>query len=260
MSIPTYTIKPLYYGRFPTYEKSICIMMTGFGVKTDNPSIGYLIQGNGKNYLVDTGPGVQDIMTAKHPLINCDFPVETNVVKVLEKEGLKPEDIDAVIWTHLHWDHCYNSEYFPGVPFYVQEAEVTYALSPLQMHGNVYEAPCEGMTPDWLKAVDRLKIVRGDYHLDDGIELILTPGHTPGGQCIIVNTTDGEYLVAGDTIMQYENWNGNGKLKHIYSTAHVNLWDFEASYQRIEKLNPAYILPGHDYKVFEHKVYPYEKE
>ena len=55
--------------------------------------------------------------------------------------------------------------------------------------------------------------------------------------------------------MQYENWEGNAALPHLYSTAHVDLYDFEASLQRIEKLG-AYILPGHDYKVYEHKIFP----
>ena len=260
MSAPTYTITPLYYGRFPTYETSVCLMMNAYGVKEDNPSIGYLIRGNGKNFLVDTGPGRQGVMKALHPLIDVDFPEDASVENALEREGLKPTDIDAVIWTHLHWDHCYNGEKFPGVPFYVQEAEVTYALNPLPMHGNVYEAPCAGMTPPWLVVSDRLHIIKGDYTLVDGIELLFTPGHTPGGQCVAVNTEDGIYLIAGDTVMQYENWNGNGALKHIYSTAHVNLLDFEDSYQRIEKLDPKMILPGHDYKVFEHKTYPVKEE
>lgn len=250
-----YTIVPLYYGRFPSYEKSVLQMMTGYGKKVDSPSMGYLIQGNGKLFLVDTGPGKQEDLQKLHPGLEIDFPQEAHVVNALAKVGVKPQDLDAVIWTHLHWDHCYNGECFPGKPFYVQQAEVTYAMNPLPMHGNVYEAPTAGMTPAWLRVADQLKIIDGDYELADGITLLLTPGHTPGGQCVLVNTTDGPYLIAGDTVMQYENWEGNGVLPHLYSTAHVDLRDFEASLQRIEKLQ-AYILPGHDYKVYEHKIFP----
>lgn len=250
-----YTIIPLYYGRFPSYEKSVLQMMTGYGVKVDSPAMGYLVQGNGKNFLVDTGPGKQEDLQKLHPGLEIDFPQEANVVNALAAVGLKPEDIDAVIFTHLHWDHCYNGEKFPGKPFYVQQAEVAYAMNPLEIHGNVYESPKAGMTPPWLCIADQLKIVQGDFELDDGVTLLLTPGHTPGGQCVLVDTAEGPYLLAGDTIMQYENWNGNGNLRHLYSTSHVDLYDFEASLKRIETLG-AFILPGHDYKVFEHKSYP----
>jgi len=249
----TYTIKPLYYGRFPAYEKSVCLMMNGAGQKIDNPSIGFLIQGNGKNILVDTGPGSQSKMQPLHPLIVIDFP-EDNVVKALDKVGLKPEDIDAVIWTHLHWDHCWNAELFrKDINFYVQASELDYAIHPLPMHGNVYESPACGMTPPWVQVLDRIKCVDGDVEFMDGIQLLLTPGHTPGGQSVLVNTTKGPYCIAGDTVMLYENWD-----RHIYSTAHVNLLDFEASMQKLAKLN-AFILPGHDYKVFDHEVYPVEE-
>ena len=250
-----YTITPLYYGRFPTYEKSVLQFMTSYGTKVDSPSMGYLIQGNGKKILVDTGPGKQEVLEKLHPGLEMDFPAEANVVNALSAVGVKPEDLDAVIWTHLHWDHCYNGEFFPGKPFYVQRTEVNYALNPLPVHCNVYEAPTIGMTPAWMKVKDQLKLVDGDYELADGITLLLTPGHTPGGQCVLVSTAAGPYLIAGDTIMQYENWDGNGVLPHLYSTAHVNLYDFEASLKRIETLH-AYILPGHDYKVYEHKVFP----
>lgn len=252
----TYSIVPLYYGRFPSYEKSVLQMMTDYGKKVDSPAMGYLIQGNGKNILVDTGPGEQEALAKLHPGLEIDFPIEANVINALAEKGVKPEDIDAVIWTHLHWDHCYNGEKFPAMtPFYVQEAELNYAINPLDMHINVYESPKGGMMPGWMPVIKQLRLVKGDMKLTDGIDLLFTPGHTPGGQSVLVNTVDGPYLVAGDTVMQYENWEGKGALRHLYSTAHVNLLDFEASLKRLDELN-AFILPGHDYKVFEHKTYP----
>jgi len=245
-----YTITPLYYGRFPYYEKSVLQFMTEYGVKVDSPSLGFLIRGNGKNIVVDTGPGPQEEMERLHPGLAVDFPKDVNVVTALEDEGLTPDDIDYLIFTHLHWDHCYNGEKFPGKTFYVQKAEVMYALDPLDVHANVYESTKIGMIPPWFKILHQMKIDEGDVEIDEGIKLIFTPGHSPGGQSVLVNTTDGPYLIAGDTVMQYENWE-----KHLYSAAHVNLLDFEASLKKIKLLN-AYILPSHDYKVLENKIYP----
>lgn len=261
MSGATYKIVPLYYGRFPSYEKSVPQMMTDYGKKIDSPAMGYLIQGNGKNILVDTGPGDEESLGKLHPGLEIDFPVEANVVNVLAAKGLKPEDIDAVVWTHLHWDHCYNGEKFPETtPFYVQEAEIQYAMNPLDIHINVYESPKGGdMIPPWMQVMKQIKMVKGDMELADGIQSLFTPGHTPGGQSILVNTVDGPYLIAGDTVMQYENWAGKGAQRHLYSTAHVSLLDFEASLKRLDELH-AFILPGHDYKVFEHESYPAVEE
>lgn len=251
----TYTITPLYYGRFPTYEKSVLQFMANYGVKVDSPSLGYLIRGGGKAILVDTGPGPQDQMERLHPGLEMDFP-EGGVVSALAKEGLTPDDVDYLIFTHLHWEHCYNGEKFPGKAFYVQKAELLYALAPLDIHANVYEAPKADMVPPWLSIARQLRLVEGDEEIDDGIRLLLTPGHSPGGQCVLVRTTEGDCLIAGDTIMQYENWEGSGIQKHLFSAAHVNLIDFDASLKRIEALRPVMILPGHDYKALERGVYP----
>ena len=255
---PTYTIMPIYCGRFPTYEKSVLQMMIDPGVKVDSPSIAFLIRGNGKNIVVDTGPHPQALAEKLHPGHEFDFPEDATVVAALAKEGLTPDDIDYLIFTHLHWDHCCNGEMFPGKKFYVQKSEIMYALDPLDIHGPVFESPKIGLTPPWAKIISQLKIVDGDVDIDDGIKLILTPGHSPGGQCILLNTTDGPYLLAGDTVMQYENWEGRGPLKRLFSGAHVNLLDFEASLKKIEALD-AYILPSHDYKVLEGKLFPIKK-
>jgi len=251
----TYTITPMYYGRFPTYEKSTLQFMHDQGVKVDSPSVGFLLRGMGKNIVVDTGPGPLEEMRQLHPTADLDFPADTNVVTALAAQNLRPEDVDYLIFTHLHWDHCHNGEKFPGKRFYVQKTELIYAMDPLDIHINVYESPKGGMTPPWAKIISQLKIVDGDVEIEEGIKLIHTPGHSPGSQCIVVNTTDGLYLLAGDTVMQYENWEGRGALRRIFSSAHVNLLDFDASLKKIEALN-AYILPSHDYKVLENKIYP----
>ena len=48
----------------------------------------------------------------------------------LAEEGLKPEDIDTVIYTHLHYDHVGNADLFPDAVTYVQKAEYDNMLSP----------------------------------------------------------------------------------------------------------------------------------
>ena len=89
MSKPTYKIYPLYLGRFPAYEKSILQMMNGFGVKVDSPAQAYLIQGDGKNILVDTGPGKEEDRVVRYgPKKDAGYTYELYqdiIDKILEK-------------------------------------------------------------------------------------------------------------------------------------------------------------------------------
>ena len=77
-------------------------------------------------------------------------------------------------------------------------------------------------------------------------------------QGVLVDTADGKYLLAGDAIPKYENWEGNPNFKHykhIIPGIHYNIEDVYRSYDKIERMG-AKILPGHDSKVFEKKMYP----
>ena len=79
----------------------------------------------------------------------------------------------------------------------------------------------------------------------------------PGSQCVRVNTEDGYYLIAGDTVNIYENWEGNAKYHHVPAGIHVDLREYEETFKKMDKIDFKVILPGHDMKVLEHSVYPY---
>ena len=49
---------------------------------------------------------------------------------MLAKVGVSPGDITAIVNSHLHFDHCGNNSAFPGVPIYVQQAELKAAKEP----------------------------------------------------------------------------------------------------------------------------------
>ena len=110
MNKPTYTIKPLYLGEMTRYEKSMHTFTFDYGVKMHSPYLAFLVQGDGKNILVDTGPKNLEVIKRYHSHVEADVPPEVHLLKVLEKHGLKPEDIDFIICTHLHWDHCQNND------------------------------------------------------------------------------------------------------------------------------------------------------
>lgn len=259
----TYTIRPLKVGEFLTHEKSTLTMFYGYGQKLVTPITMWLVQGDGKNIIVDTGLGDNDwCVKYHHPTMQNE---DTKPINALKNAGLTPDDVDFVINTHLHWDHCFNNDVFKGKKMYVQKAELEFAADPLLCQGQYYESDKIGMTPPYLKVLDDFVTVEGDHHLCDGIDLIFLPSHTPGSQGVLVNTTDGKYLIAGDAIGSYENWTGtadymNGTMPwtHIMPAIHIDLRDCYNSYAKIERLAD-HVLPGHDMKVYDHAVYPPEK-
>lgn len=260
----TYTIRPLKVGEFLTHEKSTLTLLYGFGEKLRTPITMWLIQGNGKNIIVDTGLGDDEwCIKYHHPTFQDETTAPLNALKNV---GLTPDDIDFVINTHLHWDHCFNNYLFKGKKMYVQKKELEFAMNPLPCQSLYYESELIGMTPAFKKVMDDFVPVDGDVSLCDGIDLVFLPSHTPGSQGVLVNTVGGKYLIAGDAIGSYENWYGSdgyidGKLPHthILPAIHVDLEACQASYAKIEKLAD-YVLPGHDMKVYDHAVYPLEAE
>jgi len=120
----------------------------------------YLLKGGSKLILVDTGVGDPDWANRYHN--PCPRDKSQEPITALSRLGVTPEEIDIVILTHLHWDHCFNNSIFPKARFIVQKDEIQYALFPLPIHALYYEAFSVGMTPPWLKNIGRFEILDGN--------------------------------------------------------------------------------------------------
>jgi N-acyl homoserine lactone hydrolase len=108
------------------------------------------------------------------------------VREALKGAKLDPDAVRAIVNTHLHFDHCGQNRAFPGVPTYVQQAELDIALRP-------------GHTiAEWVDFPDaRYEAVEGDREIVDGVSVLATPGHTLGHQSVTVRTGDGLVLIVG---------------------------------------------------------------
>lgn len=255
----SYRIIPIQVGQFTGIERSIFTYMTHPGEKFPCPVISYIIAEEGEaggkpvKILVDTGPcGMDWANKYHHGFIRTE---EMELPNAMAAAGFHPEDIDFIIMTHLHWDHCFNTEFFPGKKIYVQKRELEYAMDPLPVHAVSYEAPSAGLMQPWLGAADQMIALEGDTDILPGIRAVTLAGHSPGFQGVLVNTKKGVCLIAGDCLSTYENWEGNEKQKHIPGGVHVDLTEVYDTYDKIERICD-FILPGHDPRVFEHECYP----
>lgn len=244
-----YSIIPLNVGNFKALPKSTCMYRMYAGVTYEAPCIMWHIQGSKSNIVVDIGPPDPESGWKNHKLEIIKEKGQT-LREALLSIGLSPEDIKIVILTHLHWDHCYGSEEFTNAKFILQRSELQYAISPLPAQAVMYETQLGN--PPFFKFFGKIETVVGDEEIEPGINVIHLPGHSPGSQGITVETEKGIYLIAGDTIALYENLDYSPP---IPSGVYVDLEEYYNSLRKMKgKAN--YILPGHDMKVLEKKIYP----
>lgn len=144
-----------------------------------------LIRAGGKRILVETGAG--DKVNAKfRDIYGLDGPF---LDERLREYGLRPEDIDIVLNTHLHFDHCGGNTRlekdkvvpaFPNARYVTQRAEFEHAMHPNERDHASYIA--ENFAP--LHAEARFDLREGDSVLAPGVELICVPGHTANMLCV----------------------------------------------------------------------------
>lgn len=189
-----YKIYPMMNGYF---EMNLGDIMSPLcqGVIDKVPILFFMIEGpDGDKILVDTGYNAVDV-----PKFFKAYPQteDQKFENLLAAHGCKPEDIQTVIITHLHHDHTGNMNKLPNASFIVQESELLGSTYPLGQQSI-------GVCPaDWEPCVPRMRIIKGDMEIRDGIQLIYTPGHTEGHQCVLVNTAKGKVAIMGDCMYRY---------------------------------------------------------
>ncbi len=167
-----------------------------------------LIQGEGRNILVDTGVGRtwSDKLAARYGISIPDQSVE----KALKLRGLKPEEITDVILTHLHMDHAGGGTRpdgeggievtFPQAKHYVQSANLDAATNPNGRERASYLK--ENYEP--LLDAGVLTTLDGPTEIFPGIKLIMSNGHTTGQQLVLIEGDEGDavggVLYCGDLI------------------------------------------------------------
>lgn len=151
--------------------------------------------------------------------------------------------MDIIIHTHLHNDHCENDALCSNAQVYVQKAELEFMKNPHPIDHRYY--------PDVLDDVNVITI-EGDQNIIDGIDVILTPGHTPGGQSVVVNTSKGKAIITG-LCCNAENFPSGGGV--VAPGVHIDAIQAYESMNRILK-SADIIVPIHELEVGRKKVIP----
>lgn len=245
-------IHALQVGMLRDFPTAALTYQHGWGETRDVPQIMFVITGGAKPVIVDTGTPPAEHVRSIH---GYDFErtESEDPRRALASIGVDPNDVEVVVNTHLHWDHCGGNALFANATFYVQRAELEYARDPFPHNRKAFEQVGD-VVPSWLATEEQIHPVDGDLDLGGGISLVSLPGHTPGSQGVLVQAASTRYLIAGDTVNLYRNWLGSGGLKHIINGSFYSLPDFMESFTKIERLD-AEVIPSHDPDVLARGVF-----
>lgn len=124
----------------------------------------------------------------------------------LAQAGAEPDHIDILISTHLHFDHAGGNTFvdesgvvrptFPQARYFVQRGEYEYAT-----HTNERTA-ASYFERNFVPTMEsgQLELVENEAEIADGVSVILTPGHTPYHQSVVIRSQGETAIFLGDLI------------------------------------------------------------
>ncbi|MEJ2756935.1 MAG: MBL fold metallo-hydrolase [Anaerolineales bacterium] len=181
-----------------------------------------LIFSDGKTILVDTGLGHKLDAKAEENW-GLEWP-EGTLVENLAKHGVSPEDVDLVVNTHLHADHCSGNTRlegdavvptFPNAEYWVQRMEFADAYHPDARTRGTYLL--ENFVPIWKNGQYRL--LHGDTPVTKEVRTTLTRGHTRGHQSVVIEDGENPPVLFVSDLASYAI--------HFAKTAWVTAYDVE---------------------------------
>jgi len=161
--------------------------------------------------------------------------VNRTAADALADIDMSPADIDLVINTHLHFDHCGQNAVFSHAPCYVQRGEVERAKVESR---DLF---------DWLGFMNaRFELLDGDAEIVPGVRVIATPGHTSGHQSVLVSGAAGDVdVLIGDAAYTTAQYGGPADARLPPGQA-ADPAAWRASLQRIRSSDPTRVHFCHD--------------
>jgi N-acyl homoserine lactone hydrolase len=202
----------------------------------------FLIRHAQGNVLFDTGchPDVPDNAArwqGMEKFMTPIMPLGENVLTSLSAIGFSADDVDVVVCSHLHPDHCGCNAFFKRASVMVHQKEIAAARQPNAV-------PMGYLASEWdFGMLDALTGER-DVFGDGKIVLIELPGHTPGSIGALVQLEkNGRFLLAADTVSLRANLDTGVHPKNVQD--HDALDKSFAEIRRIEASGVT-VLCGHD--------------
>jgi len=246
---PTYEVYAVRYATIERRAKDTFLTWREEDRPQDLDFFIWVIRGNSKTYVVDTGFSRISSDKRGRPFIN-------HPTIALEHLGITASEVTDVIMTHLHYDHAGNTDQFPNAIFHLQEAEIAFATGKSMAYPMFRE---HYALDDVLRMVSyahagRVKFYDGDGIIDEGITVHRMDGHTIGLQSVAVNTERGTVVIASDALHYFANLEHQNPFPVV-----INVAAELEGYQRLQNLASSkdHLVPSHDPEVLAR--YPHAK-
>ena len=147
----------------------------------------------GKTIVFDTGMGGLKLFG----------PTTGQLMKTLRQAGIQPKDVDAVVMSHAHIDHCGGimaddgTRNFPNAQFYITQADYDF-WTDQQKVGEKSKVFWETATKNLVPNRDRMHFIRDGEEFLPGIHAILAPGHTVGHTIFMIASGNQQLCYIGD--------------------------------------------------------------
>lgn len=225
-------------------RKNIYLPDAQRGETLDLPVSSILLRHKQGNVLFDTGchpTALADAPTRWGTLAKALQPVgdpDAHVLNGLADLGLQPDDIDVVVNSHFHPDHCGCNEFFKRATIVCHRLELEAAQAE--------DGEQRGYLPaDWRHPMP-IRTIEGEHDVFGDAQLLLLPlpGHTPGTiGALATLERDGRFLMAADAVALRPNLEQEVMPK--------NTWNPDlalASLREVQRLEDdgATIIFGHD--------------
>jgi glyoxylase-like metal-dependent hydrolase (beta-lactamase superfamily II) len=160
-----------------------------------------LIEAGEHRVLVDTGIG--DRLGEKDRGLYGVEP--TTLLAGLAERGVAPEDVDAVVNTHLHFDHCGGNTrlddgrlvpVFPKARYVMQKGEWEDASHPNERTRGSYRE--DNFIP--IAEAHQLELVQGESEVVPGVHVVPIGGHTAYHQMVVVESEGQRLLIPSDVL------------------------------------------------------------
>jgi glyoxylase-like metal-dependent hydrolase (beta-lactamase superfamily II) len=223
------------------------------------PMVSTLIQHpDAGNFLFDVGINTWD-MKNRTPYQQEAFPIQVSRDELIDmqlpKAGLTVDDIDAILLSHLHWDHADGMSFFTGHKairnVFTSRIEAEDAL--IYSHGGPEFVEYD---PLFRKSVLDLPDIR--YHFIDvdtevfpGVHIITLAGHTRGSLGMILECEENTYIFPGDALYCDENLGPPAKAPGIVKDTAAFYRSAEKVQRLKEKYNAIMVYP-HDSTMEDH--------
>ena len=198
----------------------------------------WVIKGASRVFLLDTGFSEEVARKRQRQL----FRSPADGLRLI---GIEAGEVEDVIVSHMHYDHCGNHHMFPRARYHVQDREMQFCTGRCMCH-SMMRAPfdADDVASMVRKVFDgRVVFHDGASELAPGIVVHRIGGHTAGIQVVRVWTRRGWMVLASDVAHFYANLDQNRPISVLDSVADA-LEGF-AAVRRLTSV-PHGVIPGHD--------------